>query len=44
MNCKSKFIIYEKRLNFYWSTLTEEEKLQYETVDQDSIKLDNDIE
>ena len=44
MNCKSKFIIDEERLNYYWSTLTEEEKLQYETVDKDSIKPDNDIE
>ena len=44
MNCKSKFLIDEERLNYYWSTLTEEEKLQYETVDKDSIKPDNDIE
>ena len=25
-------------LNKYWSSLSEEEKLQYETVDKDSIK------
>ena len=44
MNCKSKFIIDEKQISDYWSSLTEEEKLQYETVDKDSIKPDNDIE
>ena len=44
MNCKSKFIVDENQINDYWSSLTEEEKLQYETVDKDSIKPDNDIE
>ena len=44
MNCKSKFIVDEKQINDYWSSLTEEEKLQYETVDKDSIKPDNDNE
>ena len=43
MNCKSKFIMDEEKINKYWSSLTEEEKLQYETVDKDSIKPDNDI-
>ena len=42
MNCKSKFIIDEEKINYYWSSLTEEEKLQYETVDKDSIKPDYD--
>jgi hypothetical protein len=42
MNCESKFIIDEEKINKYWSSLTEEEKLQYETVDKDSIKPDND--
>ena len=31
-------------LNKYWSSLNEEEKLQYETVDKDSIKPDDDKE
>ena len=44
MNCKSKLIVDEKQINVYWSSLTEEEKLQYETVDKDSIKPANDIE
>ena len=44
MNCKSKFIIDEEKINYYWSSLTEEEKLQYETVDKDSIKPDDDKE
>ena len=44
MNFKSKFIVDEKQINDYWSSLTEEEKLQYETVDKDSIKPDNDNE
>ena len=44
MNCKSKFITDEEKINNYWSSLTEEEKLQYETVDKDSIKPDNDAE
>ena len=43
MNCKSKFIVDEEKINKFWSSLTEEEKLQYETVDKDSIKPDNDI-
>ena len=43
MNCKSKFINDEELINKYWGTLTEEEKLQYETVDKDSIKPDTDI-
>ena len=43
MNCKSKFIVDEEKINKYWTSLTEEEKLQYETVDKDSIKPDNDI-
>jgi len=43
MNCKSKFIIDEEQISKYWSSLTEEEKLQYETVDKDSIKPDNDV-
>jgi len=43
MNCKSKFIIDEEEISKYWSSLTEEEKLQYETVDKDSIKPDNDV-
>ena len=38
MNCKSKFIENEESLNKYWNSLNEEEKLQYETVDKDSIK------
>ena len=44
MNCKSKFIVDEEKLCSYWSSLTEKENLQYETVDKDSIKQDNDIE
>ena len=44
MNCKSKFIIEEEKINYYWSSLTEEEKLQYEAVDKDSIKPDDDKE
>ena len=44
MNCKSKFIIDEEKINYYWSSLTEEEKLQYETVDKDSIKPFDDKE
>ena len=44
MNCKSKFITDEEKISNYWSSLTEEEKLQYETVDKDSIKPDNDAE
>ena len=44
MNCKSKFIIDQEKINYYWSLLTEEEKLQYETVDKDSKKPDNNIE
>ena len=44
MNCKSKFIIDEEKINYYWSSLTEEEKLQYETVDKDSIKPVDDKE
>ena len=43
MNCKSEFIKDESLINKYWTTLTEEEKLQYETVDKDSIKPSNDI-
>lgn len=43
MNCKSKFITDEEEISKYWSSLTEEEKLQYETVDKDSIKPDNDV-
>ena len=43
MNCKSKFIIDDEQISKYWSSLTEEEKLQYETVDKDSIKPDNDV-
>jgi hypothetical protein len=43
MNCKSTFIKEEEIINKYWSSLTEEEKLQYETVDKDSIKPNNDI-
>ena len=43
MNCKSEFIKDEILINKYWATLTEEEKLQYETVDKDSIKPFNDI-
>ena len=43
MNCKSTFIKDEEIINKYWSSLTEEEKLQYETVDKDSIKPNNDI-
>ena len=42
MNCKSKFLTDEEQIGKYWSSLTEEEKLQYETVDKDSIKPDND--
>jgi len=42
MNCKSSFIKDEEIINKYWSSLTEEEKLQYETVDKDSIKPNND--
>ena len=44
MNCKSKFIKDEEKVNYYWSLLTEEEKLQYEIVDIDSKKPDNNIE
>ena len=43
MNCKSEFIKDESIINKYWTTLSEEEKLQYETVDKDSIKPSNDI-
>ena len=43
MNCKSEFIKDEQIINKYWSSLDEEEKLQYETVDKDSIKPFNDI-
>ena len=43
MNCKSKFLNDEEQISKYWSSLTEEEKLQYETVDKDSIKPDNDV-
>ena len=43
MNCKSKFLTDEEQIGKYWSSLTEEEKLQYETVDKDSIKPDNDV-
>ena len=42
MNCKSEFIKDGEIINKYWSSLTEEEKLQYETVDKDSIKLNDD--
>ena len=42
MNCKSEFIKDEQIINKFWSSLNEEEKLQYETVDKDSIKPDND--
>ena len=42
MNCKSEFIKDEEVINKYWTSLNEEEKLQYETVDKDSIKPDND--
>ena len=42
MNCKSEFIKDEEIINKYWSSLTEEEKLQYETVDKDSIKPNDD--
>ena len=42
MNCKSEFIKDKEIINKYWSALNEEEKLQYETVDKDSIKPDND--
>ena len=44
MNCKSKFLIDQEKISKYWNSLTEEEKLQYETVDKDSIKPNNDIE
>ena len=44
MNCKSKFIVDDEKINYYWSSLTGEEKLQYETVDKDSIKPDVDKE
>ena len=44
MNCKSKFITDKEKISYYWSLLTEEEKLQYETVDKDSKKPDNNIE
>ena len=37
MNCKSEFIKDEEVINKYWTSLNEEEKLQYETVDKDSI-------
>ena len=33
MNCKSTFIKEEEIINKYWSSLNEEEKLQYEKVD-----------
>ena len=42
MNCKSEFIKDKEIINKYWSSLTEEEKLQYETVDKDSIKPNDD--
>ena len=42
MNCESKFMKDENIINKYWSSLTEEEKLQYETVDKDSIKPNED--
>ena len=42
MNCKSYFIKDEEIINKYWSSLNEEEKLQYETVDKDSIKPNDD--
>jgi len=42
MNCKTTFIKDEETINKYWSSLNEEEKLQYETVDKDSIKPNND--
>lgn len=42
MNCKSEFIKDGEIINKYWSSLTEEEKLQYETVDKDSIKPNDD--
>ena len=42
MNCKSEFIKEGEIINKYWSSLTEEEKLQYETVDKDSIKPNDD--
>ena len=41
-SCKSKFIKDEEVINKYWTSLNEEEKLQYETVDKDSIKPVND--
>ena len=44
MNCKSKFIIDEEKKNYFWNSLTEEEKLQYEIVDKDSIKPNDDKE
>ena len=42
MNCKTEFIKEEEIINKYWSSLNEEEKLQYETVDKDSIKPNDD--
>ena len=42
MNCKAEFIKNEEIINKYWSSLNEEEKLQYETVDKDSIKPNDD--
>jgi len=42
MNCKTEFIKDEEIINKYWSSLNEEEKLQYETVDKDSIKPNDD--
>ena len=42
MNCKTEFIKEEEIINKYWSSLNEEEKLQYETVDKDSMKPNDD--
>ena len=34
----------KKKKNYFWNSLTEEEKLQYEIVDKDSIKPNDDKE
>lgn len=42
MNCQSHFLEDETQIENYWKNLTEEEKLQYEVVDKDSIRPDKD--
>lgn len=42
MNCNAKFFKDEEKIEQYWKSLSEEEKLQYEIVDKDSIKPNKD--